>query len=465
MRSTTSKVSTAGLIATVAVGIIPAPLNSTMIAVALSPIREAFEISASLTTWLVSAYLIAMAVTQPVGGRLGDRYGRRRLFIGGIVYFAIASLLAMVAWDAWSLIFFRVNQAVASGLLVPNCVALLREHLPAHLRGRGYGILGGLLALATGLGPPVGGLLVASFGWQAIFAANLPIAGAALLLGLRFMPRDQPTPAISARPDTASIALLLLTLVFMTLTGTWLGNHGTDGALGASLLGTAAVVCGGLFLRRQGQTPNPLIDPQLFRAPSYAAGTAGVLLSRLVMYTTILAMPLYAQDMQGRSEIEAGLLIGVIALVMIGLTPLSGLLSDRIGRRPLAVAGALMLIIGVGMMNGMNATTPLWFLVALLSITGAGLGLMSAPTDTAAMESLHPKMAGSAAGAMATSRLMGGILGAALLGAVVSTDGLTDVGRLHLFTAFLTVAAAGTVLTSWRLHRWPPTSPAGVAEA
>jgi MFS family permease len=170
---------------TVALATMLAPLNSTMIAVALPHVITEFGADMASAGWLVTAYLITMASLQPVAGKLGDRLGRRRLILGGVAYFGLASLGAAMASSLPALLFFRVQQAIAGAVALPNGAALVRELVPAGRRAGRFGLVGAAIALAAAAGPPLGGLLVGTAGWRAIFTVNLLLIIPALALGWR----------------------------------------------------------------------------------------------------------------------------------------------------------------------------------------------------------------------------------------------------------------------------------------
>ena len=180
-----------GVLATVALGTMLAPLNSTMIAVALPSVIQEFDADVASAGWLVTAYLIAMASLQPVAGKLGDRVGRRPLILGGVACFGLASLAAAWTSSLTALLFFRVLQAVAGAIAVPNGAALLREVIPAERRAGRFGLVGAAIALAAAAGPPLGGLLVGQAGWRAIFLVNVVLVVPAVLIGGVFLRRQR----------------------------------------------------------------------------------------------------------------------------------------------------------------------------------------------------------------------------------------------------------------------------------
>ncbi|HSD79818.1 MAG TPA: MFS transporter, partial [Solirubrobacteraceae bacterium] len=180
------------VLATVALASLLVPLNSTMLAVALPRVVDDLGTSLTSASWLVTSYLIAMASLQPVAGKLGDRLGRRPLVLGGLAWFGVASAGAALSGDLVLLVAFRLQQAVAGALFFPNAMALLRDTVPAERLGARMGLVGAALPLGASAGPPLGGVLLAVGGWQAIFAVNLPLVAIALALGARAIPRAAP---------------------------------------------------------------------------------------------------------------------------------------------------------------------------------------------------------------------------------------------------------------------------------
>lgn len=445
-----------GIIVTVILAIFVAPMNSTMLAVALAPIRDEFGVSTGSAGWLISAYLITIAVMQPLGGRLGDQLGRQRLFILGTVAFIFVSILAALAWNFPSLVFFRVLQAVAGGLIFPNGIAILRASIPVERRARTFGLIGAIVSLSVAVGPTFGGVLTTIWTWRALFATNIPFMAASLILALRYLRTDSNEPIDAQKPDIAGSLLLLITLTLMGLLGTWLGTKDEGRVLGSFLLAGTAVISAILFISRQRNARNPLVDLQFFRARSFTAGTAGTFFSSFTMYVILLMVPLYIQDMRGGSEAQAGLLLGVMAFSMVGLTPIAGLVADKVGRRQPALLGAIILVVGASMSNLLGATTSWWTVIAILWVIGAGMASLTAIQQTAAVESLPKENAGSAAGIFSTTRYIGGLFAAGAISGILGSGKLDTVEPLHLLTMAITISAVGAVLCTTQLHKWPP---------
>lgn len=396
------------LVVAVALATMLAPLNSTMIAVALPPIAEQFKVGAS-AQWLVTGYLIAMASLQPVAGKLGDRLGRRPLLLGGMAYFAVASLGAALAPSFGWLLAFRIQQGVAGALAFPNGAALLREAIPAARRGSRFGLVGAGAGLAAALGPPLAGLLVWLTGWQSIFYVNVLLIVPAAWLGWLAFPRGRPQRA--SRPfDLVGAALLLVTLVTVAAELTHRGATGTVTWAGWGLAALAAAA----FAVHEWRHPDPAVQLRLFARRAFAAANASVATSNFAMYVTLLAVPLLFAGRPGGS-IAVGAVLAAMSGAMFLASPLGGVLADRWGRRRPVLLGLSLLVLGTGLLAAAGAGVTVPLLVAALLLIGLGIGTGTAALQTTAVEAAPAGDAGMASGVYTTSRYLGSIVGSALL--------------------------------------------------
>ena len=445
------------LLLTAALAAMLLPLNSTMIAVAIPDIARDFGGGAGSATWLVSGYLIAMASVQPLAGKLGDRFGRRPLILGGLAWFAAASLGAALASSLAVLIAFRVQQAVAGALAFPNVLAVLREVPPEERRGAAFGTLGSAIALAAAAGPPLGGALVALGGWRAIFLVNLPWVGVTLLLALRSVPAGLGGLRRGRFDWTGAVSLTALLVGWA-----WLLNPGEVPAW----VVPAGVVAGALalvvLLRYELAHPDPVLQPRVLRIRPFAAATAAMGLSNLALYGTLLAVPVLLSQRSGWSSGEIGLTLAALSVPMVALSPVGGRMSDRLGRRATAIAGLVLL--GGAMLPlalaGSGVSTPL--LVGSLLCAGAGLGLSNPPIQTAGIEVLDPRDAGVGAGLFSTGRYLGGIVAASLVAASVTGKGGGDFAMLFALAA---AAAWVSAVLATALPGRPRVVPPSVQEA
>jgi EmrB/QacA subfamily drug resistance transporter len=449
-RPTEGRLSEGMVLVPVALGTMLAPLNSTMIAVALPELLEDFSRSLAWGSWIVTSYLVAMAAVQPLGGSLGDRYGRRRLFLIGLALFLAATVVAALSWSIEVLIATRTVQAIAGAMAIPNGTALVRSLVPPERRGRAFGNVGAAIAVAAGLGPPIGGVLTAALGWRWIFAANLLLLAPALVLGWR-LPADSPAPQ-TGRFDLRGATLLTLGLVSLVLALTIWRLPGAPLGL-APALGLFAAVASFVLIRHGKRSQNPVLNLSLLRARGFTPAVTNVLLSNLAMYTLLLSLPLFLADWSTWGSAQVGLLLAGLSLPTIFLSPLGGRLSDRVGRRAPVVVGACLISLGVlpFLAIGPNWSWPLYLFPLIL--VGAGLGLSMAPVQATAIEAAPSSQTGQAAGLFSTMRYVGSILGSSILAAVLIGP-TPPVENFRLLYAALFVSACGAIFASWRLPVW-----------
>jgi EmrB/QacA subfamily drug resistance transporter len=427
------------VIATVALGAILAPLNSTMIAVALPSIVDDLRTTVGSAGWLITSYLLALAVVQPIAGKLGDRHGRRPFVLGGLAVFGVASVGAALAPTLTVLIALRVTQALAIAVVFPNGVGLVRELVPARRRGRAFGLVGACLSLAAGLGPPLGGLLLSVGGWRSIFWVNLPVVVAALVLAWRTIPRQEAVERDGPFdwPGAALLALVLGGAAALALEGRhapWTLVPGVPLLLG----------CLVVFLRREARHPDPVLQPRFFTRRGFAAATGAVASSNLAFYTLLLAVPILLQRHGDWSSFDVGLILALLSLPTVLLSSIGGRLADRLGRRPPAVAGCVLLVGGLAplaLSPGLGTTG----LATCLVLAGAGVGLSSAGMQAAAVEAVEAQQSGVAAGIYSTARYVGSFAGsialARLLDGGIGLAGFRAVFVMALAGALASVAA------------------------
>jgi EmrB/QacA subfamily drug resistance transporter len=450
------------LLAISALGSVLAPLNSTMIAVALPDIRDEFHLSHAAVGWLISGYLIAMAVAQPVGGRLGDQLGRKRVLRAGLFAFLLLSVAATLAPTFALLVAFRVGQAIAAAVLVPNGMAMLRTMAPPEQLGRLYGINGGILSTAAAAGPLLGAGALALGSWRWVFPPSIPLVLAALVLLGRLDAEDERNGE-QARIDWIGLGLFVALLVMVTVQLNELRSSHTG--LMPALRWIALAAVGAAFAWRQRVTPVPAASWALFRIRSFAASTSWVLLTNLTMYTTLLMIPFFVEDVQGRSAELAGVLLGAMSILVAFVAPVGGRLSDTWGRRPLALAGGAVALAGsLGLLVSIREGASAIELAASLAVIGLGLGLGSGPVTTAAVESAPAALAGSAVGTNSMMRYVGSIVGAGILAGVLQSGstGPAGVGTFRLVTVAVVVTAALAVIAATAVHRFMPSAPVRV---
>ncbi len=430
------------ILVVVALGTMLVPLNSTMIAVVLPDAMDEFNVGVTQASWLVTGYLIAMASLLPVTGKLGDRVGRRRLVLSGLALFGISSIAAALAPDLWSLLVFRVLQAVAGALILPNGAALIRQVVPEGRRGAEFGIIGATVGIAAGAGPPIGGVLAELAGWRSIFYVNLVLVLPALFLGVRWIPAGIASLS-RTRFDVAGAVMLPLILIGATLILTF--SRGDVSKLALALGGAAVVGASVVFVRWERGHSDPVVQPRLLRRREFSAAAFGIGFSSLAMYALLLSVPLLLAQRGGSSSLDAGVVLIALSAAAIVVSPFGGRLADRFGRRLPTTAGLVLLTLGALPLAVIGVEISLPALVGALLVAGVGLGLSTPGLHTTSVESVEAREAGAAAGVFSTSRYLGSILGAALLAGLLGA-GRSDPGGLGL--VFVMVVAAALVATA-----------------
>ncbi|CAN5636593.1 MFS transporter [soil metagenome] len=437
------------MLITAMLGTMLAPLNSTMIVVALPEMLHEFGRSFAWGTWIVISYLVAMAAVQPLGGSLGDRYGRRRIFLAGLSLFLVATVVAALAWRIEVLIVARIVQAIGGASAIPNGTALVRSLVPPARQGRAFGKIGAGIAVAAALGPPVGGVLTDTLGWRWIFAANILLISPALVLGLR-LPADRILSG-TGRFDLRGAALLTSGLVTLAFSLTAWRLSGVPLAVAPLLL--AFAIGAGVFLSRHVQRhPRPVLNLTLFRRPGYLPATLTVLLSNMTMYTVLLSLPVFLTGRNNWSSSSVGFLLAGMSFQMILFSPVGGWLSDRSGRRLPAVIGTSLIAAGT---LPLLVIRPDWswpFYLVPLVLLGIGVGLSAASVQTAAIEVAPSDQTGQAAGLFSTMRYLGSITGSAGMAAILSSV-TPSIGSFRLLYALLLLAACGALVSAGRLPR------------
>jgi EmrB/QacA subfamily drug resistance transporter len=429
---------------TVVLGTMLAPLNSTMIVVALPQVMDHFNTGLSAAGWLVTGYLIGMASLQPVAGKIGDRIGRRMLVLGGLVLFGMVSVGASLAPNLWVLLIFRILQSVAGALIIPNGAALIREVIPEARRGQSFGLMGSGIGLAAALGPPLGGLVSELAGWRSIFLLNLLVVIPAVVIGFKCLPRPEASTS-KGRVDILGIVMLPVVLTCLVVLITAPSKNVPAQVIVPAAVGVAVLAI--FFLWLEYRHPSPIFQPRLFRNRAFTAANAGVCFSNLSMYTILISVPLLLAARSGSTSFSAGVILGSMSVAMIVISPLGGRLADKFGRRLPALVGMGLLVAGVIPMALTGPAIGVPVLVAGLATIGIGLGISGAGLQTTSVESVSREDTGLASGMYSTSRYLGSIVGSAILAGLLGAnrsnlDGLSTLFWVVLASAILALAVS-----------------------
>jgi len=405
-----------------ALGVMMVALDGTIVAVANPAIQSSLGASLADIQWVTNGYLLALAVTLITIGKIGDRFGHKKVFLTGIVGFAATSaavgLSGDIAGSIGLIIAFRVLQGVFGAMLQPTALALLRETFPAEKLNGAIGIWGGVIGASTAAGPIVGGLLVQHINWEACFYINVPVGIIALVFGLLVLRETPPSPAARSF-DIPGIALLsgfLFLLVWALIKGASYG-WGSGREIGFFV---AAVVALALFIVRELRTKTPLLPLRLFRSVALSAGTVLTITLMFSLFGAMFFMTFFMENVHGLDPVATGVrLLPMTAMLIVG-APLAGLVITKIGPRVPMVAGMLLAAFAlfglsrIGLASSLNDTI-LWF-----ALLGLGLSPVMVGATEVIVGNAPVQLAGVASGLQSTAMQVGGTIGTAVLGAVMS---------------------------------------------
>ena len=443
--------------ASVALASLLTPLNSTVIAVGLPAIREHFEVGVGAMTLLISIYLVAVAVMQPVSGRFGDAFGSVRVMWVGLVLLIIFSAASAFAWNFPVLIITRALQGVASALVMPNAIALLRKRTPSQRLATAFGTNGAALSAAAALGPVVGGGALLIGDWRLLFLLNVPLSLAAIAFLLR-LPADAGGGRAILRIDLPSFGALTFAFASVVVIGSAARvDNPTLLVAGTALLPLAATA---YWLRaRQGAS---VVDLSFFRQRNFRAAAAGQALTNLVMYSFLVGIPLYLAGLRDVNDQTISLVLFALSAAMIAISPLGGVLADRAGRQPLVVGGSLVIFAATIGLVALFSDPPLVAIVVPLVGVGVGLGISGAARSSAALEAWPRSVAGAVSGTFSMTRYVGSVAGAAMIAALLGAN--PDEAAFRILFAVLVAFAVLNVVASLGIRDRRPTE-AGIAEA
>ncbi len=403
-------------LASLSLALLLASLGTSIANVGLPALAEAFAAPLGDVQWVVIAYLLAITTLVVSAGRLGDLVGRRRLLLAGIALYTVASALCGLAPALWLLIAARAAQGLGAAVMMALAMALVGETVARERTGAAMGLLGTMSAVGTALGPSLGGLLIAGFGWRAIFLVGVPLGGAALLLGWRCLPADRPAadrPAFDRLGTVVLAATLAAYALAMTL------GRGHFGPLNLGLL--IAVLAGvGLFVAVEARAPAPLVRLAALRDPLLGPALAANALVATVMMTTLVVGPFYLFRGLGLAPALVGLVMSAGPVVSALSGAPAGQLVDRVGAGRATVIGLVAVAAGA---FGLAALPTAWgipgYVLPLLVMT-PGYQLFQAANNTAVMKDVPADRRGGVSGLLNLARNLGLVTGASAMGAAFS---------------------------------------------
>jgi len=427
-------------------------LDNLVMTSALPVIQHALSASVEQLQWMMNSYTLAFATLMLPAATLGDRWGRRQVFLIGIAVFTLASIGSALSTTTGALIASRAMQGVGAAAIMPLSLTLLAAAVPASRRAMAIGVWGGVSGLGVALGPVIGGAVVDGFSWQAIFWINVPVAIVAIPLILRVLPeshgRHQPL-------DVVGLALVGAG-VLATVWGIVRGGDLGWGSAPVTLALLAGVTLIAAFIRHEGRTAHPMVPLRLFASRSFSVANVASLAFTFGMFGAVFLLAQYLQIVDGYTPLQAGVRTLPWTAAPMVVAPIAGLLAPRVGVRVLLGSGLTLQALGLAWLAvATGPATPYTDLVPGFIMAGIGMGLTFAPSATAVLADMAPDDHATASSTNSTIREIGVALGVAVLVAVFRANGgtLTPAGyNLGLRAAILTgaaVVALGALSTIW----------------
>jgi EmrB/QacA subfamily drug resistance transporter len=392
-------------------------MDNTILNVALPPIARELRASGSQLQWIVDAYVLAFAGLLLTMGAVGDRFGRKRALNAGLSVFVVGSVAAALAGSAGALIAARAVMGVGGALIMPSTLSIITNVFPARERARAIGIWAGVAGFGIVLGPVIGGWLLDRYWWGSVFLLNVPVAAVAVLAGWPLVPESRDPDATPLDPVGAGLSIAaLVALVYAVIEAPKRGW--TEAVIPGSL--AVAAVLSIAFVAWERRTAHPMLPISLFRKPRFSAASAAITLVFFSLFGSIFLLTQHLQFVLGYTPLEAGFRVLPVGVLIVA-APLSALLVERLGTKVVVAAGLLIVAGGLGLLATVDVGTGYSRIGLCLAILGCGMGFTMAPATDSVMGSLPLAKAGVGSAMNDTTRQVGGALGVAVLGSVLSS--------------------------------------------
>ncbi len=429
-------------LAAVSFGLFMIMLDNTVVNVALPSIQRDLNADLSELEWIVAGYALTFAALMLTGGKMADAYGRRLIFVIGIVVFTLASLACGMADSGEQLVAARAFQGAGAALMNPATLSIIAATFPPAQRGAAIGIWAGVSALALAIGPLVGGLLTEHLGWNWIFFVNIPVG--VLGIAASFLLIDESKDSTHERLDipgllASGIGLFALTFGLIEANSPEYG-WGSPQIVGAFVVAAVALL---LFVLLEHYQRVPMLPLELFRNRTYTGANTVILLVALAMFGVFFFVSLYMQNILGFSAVETGAAFLPLTLLIIVIAPIAGKATDRIGSRSLMTSGMVLISIQLFYFSRLGADANFWNLLPGLLVGGAGMAMTMTPSAAAATRAVPVDKAGVGSAVLNAFRQVGGSLGIAIMGAIMAGAtgvALTPETFMHGFHDALMVA-------------------------
>lgn len=409
----------------IGLGVLMFTIDSSIVNIALPTLVKAFETNFATIQLVVLSYLLVVTAFVLGAARLGDMYGKKKLYLSGLIIFTISSLLCGLSSSEYFLIAFRALQGMGAVFISALGAAIITEVFPVSERGQALGIIGAIVSLGISLGPTVGGLLIGLSGWQSLFLVNVPIGIFASFIVLRFVP-SSPSNSTRQRFDFLGALLAIIALTCFAIGMTEGQKQGFASPISLILLALAAffVVT---FVFFESRLTQPMLDLALFDNLQFSLSLLTAVFVFVVIAGIIFVLPFFLELVLQRSTQQVGLLLAVSPVLGGIVAPISGRLSDHFGSRLISLIGLLLMVIGCGLISTFDTQlTDLGYILRVAPF-GLGIGMFQSPNNSAIMGGVPREKLGIASGLLSLSRTLGQTAGVPLIGSLFSTIAIAAV--------------------------------------
>jgi EmrB/QacA subfamily drug resistance transporter len=403
-------------------------MDNTILNVAIPSLMVDLGATNSQIQWIVDSYVLVFAGLLLTTGSISDRFGRKGALQAGLVLFGIGSVAAAMSTTATQLILTRAFMGIGGALIMPSTLSILiNVFRDPRERGRAIAVWAGFSGLGVAIGPMMGGFLLEHFSWHSVFWINIPIAAIALILGLRYVPTSRDTKQRPLDPLGALLSMVALaSLLFGIIEGPSKGwEHST--VVGGFLV---AAVAGVAFVLWELNTPNPMLQMAVFKNARFTAASLTITFVFFALFGSLFLMTQYWQLVHGYTPLQAGIRLLPHAATMMIVAPLSARFVERIGTKRVVLVGLGLITTGLLLLSTIAPDTPYVVVISFFVVMASGMGMTMAPATESVMGSLPRDMAGVGSAINDTTRQVGGALGVAIIGSVVSSIYATRIGAV-----------------------------------
>lgn len=442
-------------------------IDGSIVNVALPSLTNDLHTQFHVVQWAVLSFLMGLTILLLMAGRLGDMVGKKRVFTIGLIVFVLASVLCGLAPGIYWLIAFRFLQAVGSAMIVSLGVAIVTETWPRTEHGKAIGISAGLISLGAAAGPALGGFILHVLSWRWIFFVNIPVGLLSIILVRVYVPELRPKDN-AEKYDIAGAVTIGVTMLSFVLAMTFTQTHGlfSGPVLGLLVLFLASLA---LFIRIESRLQHPMLDLSLFKNTGFSLSLLSGFATFVCVSGILLIFPFYLQLVKKLDQQHIGLIMSVVPISLIILGPISGMLADRWGTRPVSIVGLATVFVSYILMGRITALTTAAGFILLTLPNGMGMAIFQSPNNAAIMASAPRRRLGVANGMLSMSRTLGQLTGVSLMGAFfarrlqryegravdVTMAGNQSIVRAMHDQAYLAAGliAVGTILVLWQAGR------------